>query len=433
MSKKKHTIVILGGGFAGMYAYRRLYRYFHGSREVSITIVSKNNYFLFTPLLHEVATGSLAEDHIIESIFSAIECCDNRLLVDNILGVDLARREVILEKNRLKYDFLVVALGAKTNFFGVKGAEEYAIGLKDISDAKKIKTFMTKSFSEAQMMKGKEAIRKKLTFTVVGGGPTGVELVAEMQELINTTYRAYFGEKLVNEAQVTLIHRGKELLERFHPEIRKKALQVLRKKGIKVNLQKEVVEVKADEIVFTDKESIPSALTVWAAGVTPVSIAFSPEIKKEKDNRLIVRSTLAAWDYPEVFVAGDMMSMWDERGTSQPIPQTAQAAVLEGELAGENVYRIIKGRELQIFRYQSKGALVSLGQWMAAGEIHSVPFFGHFAWWLWRTVYLTKMISFKKKILVALDWTANLFSPRDISDITTLNKRGSLKKKVRGK
>lgn len=413
MEKKKTKIVILGGGFGGLYTYKSLCKQFTPD-EVDITIVNKTNYFLFTPLLHEVATGSVSHHQVVESIRQVIYKNHTTLHVAEVLSVDLDKKIVKTSIDELSYDIIVVALGATTNFFNSPGAEENCLVLKDLHDALKLRTMLIESFEKASEMPNPEDRKKELSFAIVGGGATGVELVSEMSELFLDTFSKYYKNSINPEdISLYLVNRDPEILMPFHPSLRKIALDVLQKEGINVMLNTGVKEVKKDSIILMDDKALPVSHVIWTAGVKPNPPMFNHPVALDKGGRITVNPFLQIPDHPDVFVIGDMASLIgpDER----PLPMLAQVAVRQGEYVGMNIKRAVMGKSLMPFSFKSQGELVSLGQHHAVANIFGFKFSGFIAWFIWRTIYLFKFLSSSKKFKIAMDWTVNMFYPRDIT------------------
>jgi NADH dehydrogenase len=412
-SAPQKRIVVLGAGFGGVYALRRLHRSLHGKGV--FTIVNRQNYFLFTPLLHEVATGSLAPHVIVEPLRTIFGCCRLDIRLGEVRKIRLADKVVETSAGDAPYDALVVALGAETNFYGVPGAAEHAFTLKSIDDAAAMKRKMIDAFDAAAMEKDEAVRRVLLRFVVVGGGPTGVELVAEIAEFVfGTLGREYRGALGGVKPEITLLQQGPELIPQFTAATRGKALDALRRKGIEIRLLTAVTAVDADGVTLADGEHIASRFVAWVAGVKPANAPFDVAVGRDAAGRVIVDANLELPGHPGVFVVGDVASFTQD---GHPLPPFAQVAVSMAEHAAANLARRVGGEPLQPFRYRNRGNLISIGQWMAAAEIGPFRFWGHFAWWLWRTIYLTKFISFRKKFVIALQWTINLASPRDDAKI----------------
>ncbi len=413
MAKEKKKVVILGGGFGGLYTYKGLYKYFK-HHEIDITIVNRNNYFLFTPMLHEVATGGVAHHQVVESIRQVIYKTNDRLHIANVESVDCQAQKVRTSIGELPYDILVVALGATTNFFNAPGAEEHSFVLKDLRDAIRLRTTLIETFEKASEIADIDERKKALSFAVVGGGPTGVELVAEIAELYMTTFLKYY-HGIITPADISLylINAGPEILSPFHPSLRKNALAALRHSGVTVMLDSVVKEVKQGSIVFNDDSSLDVSHIIWTAGVKPHAPMFTHTTPQDKAGRIMVNQSLQMIDCPNVFVIGDMASVAGDDG--KPLPMLAQVAERQGLHTGKNIKRLVEGKPLLPFIYDSSGQLASLGQWNAIADIYGFRFSGAFAWFLWRTVYFFKFLSGSKRLKIAVDWTVNLFYPRDIT------------------
>lgn len=413
MKKQTKKVVILGGGFGGLYTYKGLYKYFDHD-ELDITIVNRTNYFLFTPMLHEVATGGIAHHQVVESIRQVIYKSNDKLHVAELLSVDCEKQIVKTSIDELPYDILVVALGATTNFFDAPGAEEHSFVLKDLRDAIRLRTTLIETFENGSEIVDPVARKKALSFAVVGGGATGVELVAEIAELYMTTFLKYY-HGIIKPADISLylINRGPELLAPFHPTLRKNALDVLRHSGVQVMLNTGVKEVQANGILFDDGTLLEVNHVIWTAGVKPNPPMFTHQVAQDKGGRIMVNQALQMENCPNVFVLGDMASVAGADG--KPLPMLAQIAERQGLHTGQNIKRLIDGKPLLPFTYTSQGELASLGQWNAVANIRGFRFRGPFAWFLWRTIYLFKFLSGSKRAKIVIDWTMNLFYPRDIT------------------
>lgn len=406
-------IVVLGAGFGGVYALRRLHRTLHG--KATFTIVNRQNYFLFTPLLHEVATGSLAPSTIVEPLRTVFKCCGLDIRLGDVKKVRLGDKVVETTTGDVPFDALVVALGAETNFYGVPGTAEHALTLKSLRDAIGMKQRMIGAFDAAAMEKDEAKRRALLRFAVVGGGPTGVELVAEMADFIfGTLYREYRGALAGTKPEIILLQQGGELIPQFTPATRGKALDTLRKKGIEVRLFTAVTAVNANGVTLGDGSRVDASFVAWVAGVKPADVPFDVQVAHDRAGRVTVDANLEIPGHPGAYVIGDQASFLQE---GHPLPPFAQVAVSMAEHAAANLARRLEGVTPLPYRYKNRGNLVSIGQWMAVAEIGPFRFWGHFAWWLWRTIYLTKFISFRKKFVIALQWTINLVSPRDDAKI----------------
>jgi len=412
--KAKH-IVIAGAGFGGVYVLKELHKFFHKSRSISITLLNRNNYFLFTPLLHEVATGNIWPENIVEPLRELFPCCITRLRLGRIEEVNLSENFLTTSCGKIQYDYLVLATGATTNFYDIPGASEYSFTLKSLEDAIDLKNHFIHSFERASYSIDKKELQKLLHFIVVGGGPTGVELAAEMSDFFYKTFARFYGKDLIANVSITLVNKDRELLARFPHSLRMRSETLLRKKHIRILSEKKVTKVEKGIAYISDGTELSAGTIIWTAGVRPNLPSFNIKPEADSDGRLLVNENLELLSHPSVFALGDVASVGDGRGGV--LPMFAQVASKEAVFVAKNIARRIEGKSLTPLSYTHRGDLVSLGDWMAAGEINGVPLWGHFTWFLWRTVYLSKLISWRKKIQVFVDWTINAFASRDISEL----------------
>ena len=410
---KSVKIVIVGNGFGGIYTLKYLDKIFKKDKNVEITLVGEKNYFLFTPLLHEVATGSINPANIIESIHEVLGRCLSNFYLGKAEFVNLEEKELSVGEYKLPYDYLILAPGAETNYYNIKGAEENSFSLKSLENAIKIKNHLIVTLDRASHIKDRNERRKKLSFVIVGGGPTGVELSAEMAEFLRGTFSYYCNPEIIEDISITLIQKDKNLLPQLNPKIREKSLSVLKKYGINVIFGKKVVEINPSYVLLESGEQVLAETVIWVAGIKPKNIKFSAEINQTESGKILVNDFLQLPQYPNVFALGDVAAFTKKEGRA--LPALAQVAQKSGKAVATNIERLIQHKHPIPFSYTHSGDLISLGKWMAVGGIHGFNISGKFTWWLWRTVYLFKLISFKKKVKVALDWTVNLFAPRDIS------------------
>ncbi len=414
-------IVIVGAGFGGLYTFRRLQHRYAKQPRVKLTLVNPENYFLFTPLLHEVATGGVSPQNAVEPIRKVTGCCGTDFVLAAAERISFKHKHVLTKFGQLPYDTLVLAPGAETNFYDVDGAAKYAFELKTLNDAVRLKNHFIDLFEQAAQLspqalsplRPSRSKEKLLSFVVVGGGPTGVELAAEMSDFFYDTLARYYPtETVMRHVQITLVESGAELISQFSPPLRQKALETLRRKQIDVRLGTRVTSVTSQAAVLSTGENIPTATTIWVAGVKPKRIPSDLPLKQDTCERVMVDQFLRLPGQADVYILGDAALCLDGQ---RPLPATAQTATQQAKTVAENIIRAIEGRPLQPLLYKHRGNLISLGQWMALAEISNFNFWGRVTWWLWRTVYLSKFISWNKKIDVALDWTLSIFAHRDMS------------------
>ena len=388
-------ILIVGGGFAGVYAFFELHKRYHKDPSVSLRLISATDYFLFTPLLHEVATGGVSQENVAFNIYSIAPCCLD-FTKAQVESVDTRAKVVTTTAGEFEYDYLVYALGSGTNFFGLPvEAQKRVLSLKTLADARAVKARLVGLFKNGEMPR----------VVVVGGGPTGVEVAAEAHEYLEELMKTF--RILKAPHALTLVHGGDRLLPQFSPQLGANAAQVLKRRGVEIVANDTVTDVEKDEVILASGRRLSANVVIWAAGVKASPVPFSPAVETDAKGRIIVTESLYLKNDAHVFVAGDSASI-------EGVPMTAQAAVAMGRAVGDNIARDIERAPMKVFNYWHKGDMFSLGQWFAGAEVGGWRFFGHFTWWLWRTVYLSKVIGFRNKVKVMVDWTLNIFLPRDI-------------------
>ncbi|MFA6601978.1 MAG: NAD(P)/FAD-dependent oxidoreductase [Candidatus Paceibacterota bacterium] len=425
----KPHILILGAGFGGVYVAKNLVEAAK-SGQIEITIVNKTNYFLFTPLLHEVATGSLGPMSVSEPLQDIFGSQVVRIIEGQGIEVKSKEKEVTIKCNdnsfQESYDYLVVSTGAETNYYGITGAKENTLPLKTLTDAlvirRKIIDNIEKSDHESDLTKRQEL----LTFIVVGGGATGVELAAEIVEFAGDIMKASCkpnqGETGQCAIKVILIHAGQEILEQFPPNLRVAARARLENKGIEIKVATTVESVMPGSLRTKSGGEFKAQMIIWAAGVAPTLPAFdfNPVMA---GSRIVTDSHLRLPDHPEIFLLGDIAAYSDSYTSVIPgakasfVPMLAQAAVSEAKVVAANILASIENMPLQDFHFHSKGSLVSLGRWYAVGRIYSFNIYGRLSWWIWRTIYLFKFASNRKRLRIAFEWTLDLFYGRDITKL----------------
>lgn len=408
---KKITIVILGAGFAGINCFRYLHKKCHSNKHVELLIVNPKNYFLFTPLLHEVATGGLSPDTIMQPIRSFITCCQTDFYQATAKKILSQEKKVITSIGEISYNYLVVALGSQTNFFNIKNADRHCFTLKTMEDAVKLKNHVIECFERARHETNTKNQKQLLQFSVIGGGPTGVEIASELAEFIHKTFRRFYPAELMQHAEVHLIERADKLVSSFAPIIQRESLKQLKKLGVTIHLQQSVESINENGITLESGKAIATSTPIFVAGIKAEEIDFDIKPQQSFDKKIIVNSGLQIADSPEIFVLGDMAEHLENA------PALAQAAVQQAQATASNIQRLINNKPVKAFHYHSAGMLLSLGRWKAAAQIGKLSFTGRFAWWMWRTIYFNKLISWKQRLRATVEWTIRIFTHRDISEL----------------
>lgn len=425
MTNLTQRIVILGGGFAGVYTALHLERILKRVRGVQITLISDENYLLFTPMLPEVPSSFIEPRHIISPIRAFFRKV--RFLNIETVLIDLERRAIIgahcpaCEPYRLEFDHLVLALGSKTHFHNLPGVSEHALPMKTLSDAMALRNHLIDLFEHADMQTDPQMRKAMLTFVVAGGGFAGAETAAEIRDFAHTA-RRYYPSVRSEEVRVVLVHSGSRVMPEISPVLAGYALKKLRAKGVDVLLNTRVRSASADDVELTDGTKIPARTLVWTAGITPNPLLASLPCRRSSHGRIMVDEFLAVPGYPGVWAVGDCAQIAvSEAGEVHP--PSAQHAVQAAKAVSKNVAASIRNATQKPFRYRPYGSLASLGRRSAIAEIGGVRFSGFFAWWLWRTIYLLKLPGLHRKVRVAIDWTLDLFFRRDIVLLkTSMNK-----------
>jgi NADH dehydrogenase len=410
-------IVILGAGFGGVYVAKKLAPLVR-SGKIDLTIVNRTNYFLFTPLLHEVATGGLTAGSVAEPLREIFAGTGIQICQGDIELIDATHKRVTVSGATIEYDYLVIATGAETNYYNIPGAETYTLPLKNLADAEEIRAVIIEAFEKALYDRNPEERLKQLSFAVVGGGATGVELAGELSQFIKGIVSRYYQDTnhcRAEEPAISLIHAGKELLELFPPSLREAAHKELEKKGVVVHTNAVVTEVTENGLVLGTSCTIPAATIIWAAGVKPIIPNFLNDTPVLTAGRLTLNQYFMVQPFEDIFALGDSAAYADTSNQGKPLPMLAQVAVNQADVVANNIRSLVLGIPLKPFTYRSKGSLVSVGQWFAVGDIFKARITGKVAWILWRLVYMSKFGSWKKRTRILIDWVLNIFYPRDIT------------------
>lgn len=413
-------VVIVGGGFAGINGFLELDKGLHKKPgNVQVTMISESDKFLFVPLIHEVATGTLSPDDVGQPIRQITDSC-LRFIEAKITHVDLDKKEIQYSRNgdheTIDFDYVVLAAGSQTNFFGVPGVKEYALPLKTLADVRRLKNCLIDNFVQAERAP-KEEQQHLLRFVIVGGGPTGVELAGEVADFFRQLKKAF--PPFAAEPEIVLIEGADRLVCKMEGWFGEQTAAILQKKGnVRVICGTLVSEI-TEQGVHLEGERIAAGCVLWTAGVQARDIPIAAEKGLERDQkskRIKVNNYLQTTSYENVFVAGDQAWIYDKE-ERQPYPMRAQFAVREGKRAGANILNLLEGKPLQEFDWNDMGIIVSLGKGGALAKIGNFKFSGFIAWWLYRTAYLFNMVGLRTQLRTAAEWIINVFFPRDISKL----------------
>ena len=410
-------VVILGGGFGGVSVARRLEQIYSGDPSLEITLVSQSNYLLFTPMLAEVASSALEAQHISAPIRAS--CPHTRFFRAGVESIDTSTQTVevsfgpAIPTESVQYDHLVLALGSVPNYYGLPGLEEHSFTLKSLEDATTLRNHVIGLLERADTEPHEDHRRRQLTFAVAGGGFAGTETMAELFDLVHSVLR-YYPNIQKRELRFVLIHGRDRILPELSAKLGAYALQKLQARGIEFLLSARVAGATDDAVLIKDGDEVPTYTLVWTAGNQPNPLLKTLPGERNRAGAVVVDGTLRVTEMNNVWALGDCAQVPDPDNEGQSYPPTAQHAMREGGVVGENIAASIRGTPLKDFRFRALGVLVGLGYRTAAAEIRGLRFSGLLAWLMWRSVYLSKLPGMEKKVRVALDWAIDLFFPRDI-------------------
>jgi NADH:ubiquinone reductase (H+-translocating) len=394
-------VVIVGAGFGGLDAARAL-----ADAAVRVTLLDRHNYHLFQPLLYQVATASLSPADIASPIRWVLRHQKNvTVLLANVHGIDITGKRVVLEEDRtIAYDFLIVAAGAAHSYFGRSEWAPRAPGLKTLDDALDIRRRVLMAFEAAERETSADEQRRLLTFVIVGGGPTGVELAGALAEIARRSLRRDFRNIRPESAHIMLLEGAPHLLSAFPARLREAARASLVRLGVDVRTNTIVTGVDALGVTFRSGDTetrLPAQTVLWAAGVEASPIAKALGAPLDRAGRVLAEATLAVPGHPDIFVAGDICALKQD---GLPLPGVAQVAKQEGAHAARNVMRAIRGQPLEPFRYRDYGNMATIGRGSAVADIGPVKASGLFAWLIWLFIHIFWLIGFRNRVAVLGEW-----------------------------
>ena len=406
-----HRVVILGGGFGGLAAAQRL-----RNVAVRVTLIDRRNFHLFQPLLYQVATGWLSPANIASTLRTILKRQKNAsVLLGEAHDVDPVARRVLLSDLEVEYDTLIMATGSRPFYFGNNHWEAAAPGLKTVEDATEIRSRIFQAFEAAESERNPAVIEALLTFVIVGGGPTGVELAGALGEIAHDTLKHDFRQIEPAKTRILLLEGGERILPTYPPELSAKAAASLERLGVSVRVKALVRDIRPDRVVVRNAETteeIACRTVVWAAGVeaSPLgrAVAKATNAQVDRGGRIAVEPDFTVPGHPEIFIIGDLANYTHQDGKS--LPGVAPVALQEGEYVARVIAARVSGRAVPRFRYRNRGSMAIVGHASAVAEMGRLRFSGYFAWLAWLFVHLLKLVEFENRVLVLVQWGWYYFS-----------------------
>lgn len=414
-------IVILGGGFGGVHTALHLERMLGANTDVQITLVSSDNFFLFTPMLHEVAASDLDITHIVNPVRKLLRKVN--FFDGDVEAIDVERRMLTVSHgfeshtHELPFDHIVLGLGSVTNFYGLPGLAERALTMKSLGDAIYLRNSLIALLEEADTECCAPIRGRLLTVVVAGGGFAGVETIASINDFVREALR-FYPHLSDTDVRMVLVHSGDAILPELGPELGAYAARQLAGRGVEIRTGTRVAGLDAQGVHLADGTVIDSQVLVWTAGASPNPILETLPCRKDK-GRLCVDEFLRSPGLDGVWALGDCALVPDGR-TGRFHPPTAQHALREGRIVADNLVATLRGGTLRPFTFSTLGQLATIGRRTGVARVFGINFSGFIAWWLWRSIYLSKLPRFEKKVRVALDWTLDLIFSKDLVKFVTL-------------
>lgn len=416
MADRKPRIVIVGAGFGGV----KLAKLF-AKENVNVTLVDRHNFHLFQPLLYQVSTAVLSTDEIAYPVRTFFRENKNvEFFMAKAQGVDKDRKVLLTNHGEIAYDYLILAAGATTNFFGMENVEKYSYGMKTLQEAIHIRNHVLHMFERANKCEDSEEERRRmLSFVVVGGGPTGVEEAGALTELIAVQKKEYHNLDF-DEVSVKLIEATPDVLLMMAPNLRQHTVKVLERKGVDVLLNTQVMDYDGESLKLKDGTEIPTKTVIWAAGVKAVPFIANCGSEVDRGGRIIVNEKLQVEGSENVFAIGDCAHF--QHGTERPLPTVAPVATQQAKVAYENIMKLIRGqKDLATFHYKDLGSMATIGRGEAVVDKTKMnpQLTGFIAWCAWMFVHLIRLAGAHTNLTVAIKWTWNLLSGTRLGRIIT--------------
>lgn len=415
--EKLPRILILGGGFAGVYtAYRLQKELRRAGVRARIGIVNRENFFVFYPMLPEIISGGIGTEHILNPIRYVAK--HSTLFTGEVSSIDIERSAVEIqhglyghrqEPRTLYYDHLVIALGGVPGAQDVPGMDEYAFNVQRLSNAFALRNHLIDTLEQANALSDRDARRRLLTYVVIGGGPSGVEVVGELENLVSDASR-YYTSIRPEDWRIVMVHGGDRLLEILPEHLGHYTATYLANRRVELLFNRRVTEVERNAVLLNDGTRIEAATVIGSLGLSVNPLVTSLPLPHDRKGAVVVQDTLLAGEHPNIWAIGDNASVQDPN-TGKPYPPTAQHAVRQAQVVAHNIAASLAGNTLKAIDYKTKGRMVPLGGHSAVAEMYGFTVSGFPAWWIWRTYYLYLLPRWEKRLRVMFDWTLDLIFP----------------------
>jgi NADH dehydrogenase len=413
MTEAVPHLVIVGAGFGGLQAAQSL-----RGAPVRITLIDRQNYHLFQPLLYQVAIAGLVPSQIAYPLRTIFRHQKNLTFqMGEVSGIDLEARYVKLDGSIIAYDYLILAAGGRTNFFGLASVQQNAFELKSIESAIATRNHLLKMFERASREAEAEKRRALLTFVVVGGGPTGVETAGALAELITHVIKKDYPAMDLGEVHVILLEAGGSVMPAYPEGLRRATARLLGQKQVEIRLNARLTAYNGEQLMLADGSMIESRTLIWTAGVRAAELADGLPVQRAASGRIVAEATLQLSGHAEVFIIGDSAHFEDEQG--QPLPMLATVAQQQGRAVAANIRRMLRGAPPEPFRYRDPGLLATIGRNAAVARIGGWSFSGYPAWAIWVVLHIYRLIGFRNRLVVLINWAWDyLFYDNQIRLIT---------------
>jgi NADH dehydrogenase len=412
--RARKQVVILGGGFGGLYTALELERTLTSDTDIQVTLVNRLNFSLFTPMLHEVAASDLDITHIVNPFRKLLRRV--RFFHGEVSHIDLNLKQVMVvhgheqHNHILKYDHLVLALGSTTNFFGLPHLEQQALTMKSLGDAR-LRNQLIDMLEQADFECAVGSRPQLLTIVVAGGGFAGTETVAAVNDFLRASIELY-PNLTADMVRIILVHPGDVILPELGPRLGEYAQRKLAARNVEIRVGARILRVNSDVVELNDGSCIPSSTVIWTAGTSPNPLIAALPCQMER-GRIVTNEYLEVLDWSGVWALGDCASAIDPK-TGEPYPPTAHHALRQGKTVAQNILAAIRGGAKRPFSFSTLGLMAAIGRRTGVANILGVNFSGFVAWFLWRSIYLSKLPRFERKVRVALDWTLDLLFGKDL-------------------